>query len=32
MMIESHNDTFEKFSADRMLNDYYELVYAPDAE
>jgi starch phosphorylase len=30
MMIESHNDTFEKFSANRMLNDYYELVYAPN--
>ena len=27
MMIESHQDTFEKFSAHRMLNDYYDLVY-----
>ncbi|MGM0502648.1 MAG: alpha-glucan family phosphorylase, partial [Bacillota bacterium] len=27
MMIASHQDTFEKFSAARMLNDYYELLY-----
>ncbi len=31
MMKESHNDTYEKFSAHRMLNDYYELVYSPES-
>ncbi|PRX35647.1 starch phosphorylase [Orenia metallireducens] len=30
MMKESHKDTYVKFSADRMLNDYYRLVYAPE--
>ncbi|WP_027338832.1 alpha-glucan family phosphorylase [Halonatronum saccharophilum] len=30
MMKESHNDTYEQFSAGRMLNDYYKLVYAPE--
>ncbi|MFO7819230.1 MAG: alpha-glucan family phosphorylase [Halanaerobacter sp.] len=27
MMIESHEDTFEQFSATRMMHDYYELLY-----
>ncbi|AGB42222.1 alpha-glucan phosphorylase [Halobacteroides halobius DSM 5150] len=29
MMTESHDDTYEKFSAKRMLEHYYELMYAP---
>ncbi|GAB6099368.1 alpha-glucan family phosphorylase [Halanaerocella petrolearia] len=29
MMKESHEDTYEKFSAKRMLDEYYELMYDP---